>query len=81
MPQSPSPFTDAIVYLDDASSDETPQIVESLVQECRIERIIRKKNGTETNLATAISCSKQDVKLAGIILSLLMQTKLSHQIS
>jgi len=35
-------FTDAIVYLDDASTDETPQIVESLARECRIERIIRK---------------------------------------
>jgi FkbM family methyltransferase len=36
-------FTDAIVYLDDASTDETLQIVESLVCECHIERIIRKK--------------------------------------
>jgi len=36
-------FTDAIVYLDDASTDETPQIVESMAKECRIERIIRKK--------------------------------------
>jgi len=36
-------FTDAIVYLDDASTDETPQIVEALSHECRIERIIRKK--------------------------------------
>jgi FkbM family methyltransferase len=35
-------FTDAIVYLDDASTDETVQIVESLRNECNIERIIRK---------------------------------------
>lgn len=37
-------FTDAIIYLDDASTDETPAIVESLAHECRIERIIRKKD-------------------------------------
>jgi len=36
-------FTDAIVYLDDASTDETSDIVASLAQELRIERIIRKK--------------------------------------
>ncbi|NTW98827.1 MAG: glycosyltransferase, partial [Geobacteraceae bacterium] len=35
-------FTDAIVYLDDASTDETLHIVESLANECHIERIIRK---------------------------------------
>lgn len=40
--KSLSLFTDAIVYLDDASTDETLQIVESLARECRIERIIRK---------------------------------------
>ncbi|MHB8057203.1 MAG: FkbM family methyltransferase [Desulfuromonadaceae bacterium] len=36
-------LTDAIVYLDDASTDETPDIVASLASQCRIERIIRKK--------------------------------------
>lgn len=36
-------FTDAIVYLDDASTDETPDIVESLAKELGIERILRKK--------------------------------------
>lgn len=35
-------FTDAIVYLDDASTDESLQIVESLRSECNIEKIIRK---------------------------------------
>lgn len=37
-----SMFTDAIVYLDDASTDGTPNIVESLTHECKIERIIYK---------------------------------------
>ncbi len=36
-------FTDAIVYLDDASTDETPDIVASLASQCCIERIIRKQ--------------------------------------
>jgi FkbM family methyltransferase len=36
-------YTDAIVYLDDASDDDTLRIVESLAQECRIEKIIRKQ--------------------------------------
>lgn len=35
-------FTDAIVFLDDASTDKTVEIVENLAKECRIERIIRK---------------------------------------
>lgn len=36
-------YTDAIVYLDDASDDDSLQIVESLAQECRVEAIIRKE--------------------------------------
>lgn len=36
-------YTDAIVYLDDASEDNSLEIVESLAQECRVEGIIRKK--------------------------------------
>jgi glycosyltransferase involved in cell wall biosynthesis len=35
-------FTDAIVFIDDASDDSTLRIVESLSQECRIQKIIRK---------------------------------------
>lgn len=35
-------YTDAIIYLDDCSQDDTVKVVESLAQECRIERIIRK---------------------------------------
>jgi glycosyltransferase involved in cell wall biosynthesis len=38
-----SMHTEAIVFLDDASTDGTLGIVESLAGECRIERIIRKK--------------------------------------
>lgn len=36
-------FTDAIVVLDDASTDETVEIVKSLARECNIKRIIEKK--------------------------------------
>lgn len=36
-------FTDAIVYLDDVSTDNTLEIVKSLAQECHIEKIIQKK--------------------------------------
>lgn len=36
-------YTDAIVILDDASDDDTVAIVESLQEECNIERIIKKK--------------------------------------
>ena len=35
-------YTDAIVVLDDASDDETVAIVESLAQECNVEKIIKK---------------------------------------
>lgn len=35
-------YTDAIVYLDDASEDNSLEIVESLAQECRVEGIIKK---------------------------------------
>ena len=33
---------DAIVYLDDCSDDDTPAIVDSIADECRVERILRK---------------------------------------
>lgn len=36
-------YTDAIVVLDDASEDNTLAIIESLAQECHVEKIIRKK--------------------------------------
>lgn len=36
-------YTDAIVYLDDASTDDTLEIVKSLAQECNIEKIIAKE--------------------------------------
>jgi len=36
-------YTDAIVYLDDASTDDTLAIVKSLAQECNIEKIIAKE--------------------------------------
>ncbi|PKN03213.1 hypothetical protein CVU75_03410 [Candidatus Dependentiae bacterium HGW-Dependentiae-1] len=36
-------YTDAIVVLDDASTDNTVAIVESVAQECHIERIIKKQ--------------------------------------
>jgi len=36
-----SPFTDAIVLFDDASEDDTVKIVESLADECHVEKIIR----------------------------------------
>jgi glycosyltransferase involved in cell wall biosynthesis len=35
-------YTDAIIVLDDASTDNTVAIVESLAQECHIDRIIKK---------------------------------------
>jgi glycosyltransferase involved in cell wall biosynthesis/Flp pilus assembly protein TadD len=35
-------YADAIVYLDDASEDDSVKVVESLATECRIERILRK---------------------------------------
>lgn len=38
-----APYTDAIVVLDDVSTDNTLAIVESLIEECHIERIIAKK--------------------------------------
>ncbi len=37
-------FCDAIVYLDDNSQDESAAIVRSLAAECRIERIVEKKD-------------------------------------
>jgi FkbM family methyltransferase len=36
---------DSIVYFDDDSSDDSLAIVESIAQECRVEHIIRKRNG------------------------------------
>lgn len=36
-------YTDAIIVLDDASEDGTVAIVEALADECRVEKIIRKK--------------------------------------
>ena len=35
-------YTDAIVVLDDASEDATVAVVESLAQECRVEKILKK---------------------------------------
>ena len=35
-------YTDAIVYLDDFSEDDSVKVVESLAAECRVERILRK---------------------------------------
>jgi len=35
-------YTDAIIVLDDASFDDTVEIVESLIEECNIEKIIKK---------------------------------------
>ncbi|MFT3783341.1 MAG: FkbM family methyltransferase [Nibricoccus sp.] len=35
-------FTDAIVYLDDASEDNSIKVVEALAAECRVEKILRK---------------------------------------
>jgi glycosyltransferase involved in cell wall biosynthesis/predicted O-methyltransferase YrrM len=35
-------FTDAIVYLDDCSTDETVARVEQIARDCRVERILRK---------------------------------------
>lgn len=37
-------FTDAIVYLDDCSDDDSVEIVEKLAKECHIERIVRKNH-------------------------------------
>lgn len=36
-------YTDAIVVLDDASTDDTVVVIESLARECNIQKIIRKK--------------------------------------
>lgn len=36
-------YTDAIVYLDDASEDDSVVVVKSLAAECRIERILRNR--------------------------------------
>jgi FkbM family methyltransferase len=37
-----SQFTDAIVYLDDCSTDSSVAVVQSLAEQCRVERIITK---------------------------------------
>ena len=37
-----SVYTDAIVFLDDASEDDTVQVVESIADECRVEHILKK---------------------------------------
>ena len=37
-------YTDAIVYLDDASDDNNVEIVQSLAKECNIEKIIQKQS-------------------------------------
>ena len=42
--QSLSLFTDAIIVMDDASGDETVNIVKSLQQSCGVEKIIRKSH-------------------------------------
>lgn len=39
-----SDYTDAIVYLDDCSDDDTVNVVESLAEECRVERILCKSS-------------------------------------
>ncbi len=39
-----SKYVEAIVYLDDCSEDNSVEIVESLAQECHVERIIQKSN-------------------------------------
>ncbi len=36
------PYADAVVYLDDCSDDASVSVVESLAEECRVERILRK---------------------------------------
>lgn len=36
-------YTDAIIYLDDCSEDDSVAVVEALATECRVERIIRKE--------------------------------------
>ncbi|MEN6306411.1 MAG: FkbM family methyltransferase [Anaerohalosphaeraceae bacterium] len=38
-----SQFTDAIVYLDDCSTDDSVEIVQSLAGQCRVERILTKQ--------------------------------------
>lgn len=42
-------YTDAIVILDDASTDATLEIIQSLVDECKIESIIRNREWKEWN--------------------------------
>jgi len=46
-----APYTDAIVVLDDVSTDNTLSIVKSLKEECHIERIIAKKEWIRNELA------------------------------
>lgn len=46
-----APYTDAIVVLDDVSTDRTLAIVESLKDECHIERIIAKKEWVRNEMA------------------------------
>jgi len=41
--KSLSQFTDAIVFLDDASTDSTLEVVKRISQECKVETIIEKK--------------------------------------
>src|ERR1700722_5907120 len=42
-------YTDAIVILDDASTDSTLEIIQSLADECKIESIIRNREWKEWN--------------------------------
>jgi len=55
--------TDAIIYLDDCSSDDTLAHVEHCREECRVKRILTKVAGYGMNPPTATGCFRQAVKL------------------
>lgn len=58
-------YTDSIIVLDDASEDNTVEIIKSLAQECSIEKILRKKVCHRTESADRNLLLQEGRKLGG----------------
>lgn len=70
-----SMLVDEIIILDDASTDNSVSIIESLAKECKVTEIIQKKNGTGMNPAIEMLFSMQAERMVAHILWSLMRMK------